>query len=182
MNRCLNIRALRKLMPLGVALGLIPLAISCASDARRATLQPVRNFPANSDGSHLRTHGFLVVYTPTELHFDDKLTRFYPHTGYSIYEPKANQLIKYVPNRTGKFGEAPNWVLLPAGSYTIQSRTAYNHPISIPIIIRPETTTTINLEGERKPPASVAGEAYHIRVRGNPVGWATDTPGSWPDK
>jgi hypothetical protein len=165
-----------------LAIALVPLLSSCASNSREAVLQPNRQYPADSDGSNLRTRGFLVAFTPEELHFDDKGARFYRHTSYQICKGSTGQPFKYVPNYLGKTSEDATVILLPAGPYQIKAQTAHGQPITISIVIRPAVTTTINLEDGRKPPVPLAGELYRVRLKGRNVGWVNDAPGTWPGK
>lgn len=161
---------------------LVPLLSSCASNSREAVLQPNHQYPADSDGSNLRTRGFLVAFTPEELHFDGKGARFYRHTGYQICRGSSDETFKYVPNYQGKTDEAATVVILPAGAYRIKTQTAHGRPIAISIVIRPAVTTTINLEDGRKPPVHLVGELYRVRLKGRNVGWVNDAPATWPGK
>ncbi len=135
-----------------LAIGLVPMLSSCALQSRQAVLQATTQFPADSDGNNLKTRGFLIAYTPEELHFDNKGSRFYRHTGYYISRGNDDQLGRYIPNYLGKTNEAATVLNLPAGPYRINTQTAHGYPVTIAIVIRPGVTTTINLEDGRKPP------------------------------
>jgi hypothetical protein len=147
------------------------LCVSCAS--RTDNVQTVEVIPRNSDGGEYRTHGFLVVNTPTELHFDERSVRRYPHTGYSIYDVRSHRLIRYVPNHLGQAGESPSMVLLQAGNYMIEARTTSYRPIQFPVVIRPDTQTTVSLDSDVAP-RTVQGGFYAIEIRGRPVGWISE--------
>lgn len=167
-----------------LAIGLIPLLSSCACDCdyHEAVLQPYTRFPANSDGTNLKTRGFLVAFTPEELHFDDKGSRFYIHTAYVICQGGSDEPYRYVPNHFGKTDGVVTVMMLPAGPYRIKTQTAQGELITISIVIRPAVTTTINLEEDRKPPVPLLGELYCVCFRGRNVGWVNDTPDTWPGK
>ncbi|MDB6021357.1 MAG: hypothetical protein JWQ04_1214 [Pedosphaera sp.] len=162
-----------------LALSLAAFLVSCASQ-EQAVLQPSRITPANSDGSNLRTHGFLIVNTPAELHFDEHSARRFPHTGYGIYDPHNHSLVQYIPNHAGKMSEIPSTVLLPAGPYQIQAHAPDGRPITIAIVIRPQTETTVYLEFDTGPPSSVTGEVYRIQLSGQTIGWVTEAVAKWP--
>jgi hypothetical protein len=157
-----------------LAIGVALLCVSCASNRQAASVTPVAVIPANSDGSDLDTHGYLVVNTPMETHYDERSIRRFPHTGYSIYETRTHRLYKYVPNHLGQAGENAALVLLPAGDYMVEARTIYHRPIRFPVIIRPDTQTTVNLDADSPLPKTVHGELYTIQYHGRMVGWLTE--------
>lgn len=123
-----------------------------------ARLQPIRNLPADSSGNMVGTQGFLVVDTPSELHFDASNARRFPHTGYTIYTASGRRMIEYVPNRVGRAGETPTTTMLPAGLYMVEARTAWHVPVRFQVVIRPQTLTTVNLEGDLTPPKTIHGQ------------------------
>jgi len=177
-----KIKAVAHRSQIWLAIGLIPLLSSCASTSRETVLRPARPFPVDSDGSNLRTRGFLVAYTPAELHFDDKGSRFYRHTGYQIFWGNTDQPFRYVPNHLGKTDEAAVLVNLPSGPYRIQTQTVYGEPVTVSILIRPSVITTVNLESDSKPPVPLLGDLFWVRLDGHRVGWITESPTAWPEK
>lgn len=182
MRHLTQINASLKSFRFWLAIALVPMLSSCASPSRETALQPVNQYPKESDGTNLRTRGFLVTYTPTELHFNDKGARYYRHLGYYIYRDKLDQPFRYVPNYLSKTDEAATVVSLPAGYYLIKTQTIHGEPIDISISIRPAVTTTINLEYDSTPPAPRIGELYWVRFNGHRVGWIADGPAAWPGK
>jgi hypothetical protein len=91
-------------------------------------------------------------------------------------------MYEYVPNHLGKKDEKPTMVSIPAGTYRIKAHTSYGHLITIPVVVRPETLTTICLEGDRSPPKPANGELYALHVNGHTVGWVADSPEPFPIK
>ncbi len=180
-----KINALLKRLRLWLAIGLIPLLSSCASNKPpQAVLQRVRQFPPDNDINHLQTRGFLVAYTPLELHFDDSGCPFYRRTGYYVCRPNCDDQSSctYVPNHLQRTNDTATVVNLPAGPYWIKAQTACGEPFIISIVIRPSVTTTINLEEDRLPPSPLTGELYRVCLNGQKVGWMADSPVTWPGK
>jgi hypothetical protein len=140
-----------------------------------AIATPVPVIPPNSVGSEWQSRGFLVVNTPAELHFDELSRRRFPHTGYSIYDSYTHKLLEYVPNRLGRAGETPTQVLLPAGMYFVEARTPYHQPVLFPVLIRPQTETTVNLDNDVPPPNTITGDFYTLQCRGRSIGWLEET-------
>lgn len=147
---------------------------SCASQQRVGDVTPVATIPQNSDGSDLGTHGFLLVNTPTETRWDENSVRHFPHTGYTIIDLSTHQVAKYVPNHYGVAGDDATLELLPAGNYMIEAQTVYHQPIRFPVIIRPDTQTTVNLDSNSPVPKTLNGEFYTLRYHGRTVGWLTE--------
>ncbi|MDB6066496.1 MAG: hypothetical protein JWR26_2704 [Pedosphaera sp.] len=163
-------------------LGIIPLLASCAGNQPDASLQPMKTSALSSSGHSLRNQGFLVIYTPTNMRFGESNARYFPHTPYEIYNHNSDWMYEYVPNHLGKKDEKPTLVTIPSGPYRVKAHTAYGHLITIPVVIRPETLTTICLEGDRKPPAHSNGDLYSLHLNGKTVGWVADSPEPFPSK
>src|SRR4051812_46436737 len=84
--------------PFWLTVAIIPLLASCASNRSEAKLRMVKEYSRESDGTNLRTRGFLTIYTPTEMQSGDNNARYYTHTGYHIYKGQAQSPLEYVPN------------------------------------------------------------------------------------
>lgn len=92
--------------------------------------------------------GFLKVYSATDA-FNDGDTPYYAHSSYVIYTA-GRSFYKNVENHITRSDEIPETVVLPAGRYFIEARSEAEGSVQIPIAVRPNRTTVINLEFEPK--------------------------------
>jgi hypothetical protein len=162
--------------------GTVALLSSCAGNQPDASLQPMRASASGGSNLSLRNQGYLMIYTPTNMRFGEANARFYPHTPYEIYNHNSDWMYEYVPNHLGKKDEKPTLVSIPSGPYRIKAHTAYGNLITIPVVIRPETLTTICLEGDRRPPTAATCDLYSVHLNGKTVGWVADSPEPFPGK
>ena len=151
------------------------ICVSCASPAKVVDLTPVLTIPPNSDGGDLGTHGYLLVNTPTETRWDERSVRHFTHTGYTIYDPATQSVVKYVPNRYGVADGESTLVLLPSGTYLVEAQSVYHQPIRFPVVIRPATQTTVNLQTDTPIPKTFTGSFYTLQYHGQLVGWLEET-------
>jgi hypothetical protein len=117
--------------------------VGCAGPQPVAVLKPVG--PVTTEVK-ARPSGYLVVnsardQSPPQIYFD---TRFYPHTGYSIYDSHG-VLVRTVRNHLGSWDETLERVSLPPGRYTVYALSEAEGEVAVPVIIQQAKTTVVNL-------------------------------------
>jgi hypothetical protein len=119
----------------------------CASGPKLVTLSPVGpNSHASSGGNG---PGHLIVHNASHETLDRDGAMGYPHDDYKIYnERKA--CIKRVRNSSGAEGETPASVDLPPGRYTVITRSEMHGDVAVPVIIKADLTTVVNLEQPKR--------------------------------
>ncbi len=91
-----------------------------------------------------RSQGFLIAYTPVKLPPISSDTLFYPHTSYAVFDNQGRFLFR-VRNHLGPWDETPQTVTLLPGRYTIHAQSDFAGDLIVPIIIRSERTTVVDL-------------------------------------
>jgi hypothetical protein len=134
--------------------------------------EPKAAAPASSSSRN----GDLVVYSAT---YSPTLEQSeYPaHTNYTI-ATVHDQVIEHVTNATGSFNSRPARVSLPAGEYHVRAQYNGGRFVSFPVVIEPDKTTVVDLDGE----AISQGRAAREMVRlpdGRVVGWSAKSSRSF---
>jgi hypothetical protein len=113
--------------------------------------------------------GVLLVSTPVRTATAEQ-SEYPVHTSYSIFDG-GGRLVQRVENHTGPFGAEPRAVSLAAGQYRVQARTLEGARVMLPVVIAPEATTVVDLDGSalQQMPSSLAQQ---VRLPdGHVVGW-----------
>jgi hypothetical protein len=118
----------------------------------------VTSIRANEPSSESQP-GFLKVYSATDA-FNDGDAPYYAHSSYVIYTADRG-FFKNVENHISRSDEIPETVELRAGRYFIEARSEAEGSVQIPIVVRPNRTTVINLEYPPKRRGTMRG-----RIRG----------------
>jgi hypothetical protein len=143
----------------------IILAAAFAGCATHSTV--VVNQPVGPDLAHPRVNlnqgnGQLMVYTALEV--ANPVSADYPtHTSYVIYDSNG-KLLRHVDNRSGSFYQTPKMVSLPAGEYKVEGRATNSGQVDVPVIIKENKTTTVDLEGTNLPQHKPTGAGQWIRL------------------
>ena len=143
----------------------IILATAFAGCATRSTV--VVKQPVGPDLAHARVNlnkgrGQLVVYSALEL--INTTDSYHPaHTGYVIYDSNG-KLLRRVDNRSGSFYQTPVAVSLPAGEYKVEGRATNSGQVDVPVIIKENKTTTVDLEGTNLPQHKPTGAGQWVRL------------------
>jgi hypothetical protein len=119
------------------------LMAGCASE-RHLTLAPIGPPPAApAQGSA----GALVVFSATAR--NARFSSLPYHLVYSDYELRSQngKFLQTVRNDTGTSVSGPKTVALSPGEYQVYARANGYGYIIVPVIIRPNQTTTVHLEG-----------------------------------
>jgi hypothetical protein len=132
-------------------------AFSCASlmmaqaeDTDSLFIGLVRS--ASPDHGTRLAEGYLMVYSATDEVSDGELP-FNPHSSYLVYTPDG-KLFKSVENHMSRSDEIPDIVRLPAGSYTVEARSANNGYVRVRVVIKPSRQTVLDLDSTGKESAS----------------------------
>ncbi len=113
----------------------------CADVPQATVLQTVGPAPIPPKA---HAHGYLIAYTPVKLPPINSDTLFYPHTSYAVYD-SHNRFLFRVRNHIGPWDETPELVALRPGRYTIHAQSDFAGDLIVPVIIRGERTTVVDL-------------------------------------
>ena len=149
--------------------GLAALLASCASQP--LALEPVGPGPLARTASS-PPKGDLQVFTETEEYYEDEMSWF-PHTDYEIYTA-AGKRLKRVWNHHDHEDEFPATVTLPPGKYIVKASAEFYGLVSVPVIIKPNETTTVILQPGWRP-GNVARTDLVQMPNGYFVGWRADS-------
>ncbi len=143
----------------------------CASDKGltvRETVGPGKNTGVRLSG--------LKVFTATERHRDGDNTYYYPHSAYLICDTHGVK-IRSVINHIGTMDETPTFVPLTPGRYVIVAQADGYGRVRIPVVVRPGRATVIHLERDWQPPRDARASDIVRMPDGQPIGWASASPG-----
>jgi len=148
-SRCKFAAHGRKNAPGKIAGGLLFL-LACFFLPRQATAGVT-----NSAGTSLpfgqcdpASFGYLKVFSSTQESQWGEGSFFYLHTGYRIYDSKG-KVTKWVENHADRADEEPQKVELTPGSYTIWAQSDRDGYVKVPVVVKPDQTTTVHLENLR---------------------------------
>jgi hypothetical protein len=132
---------------LAIAVCLLSWCTSCQTQ-QHLVLDPVG--PPSASGSAPGSldfigTGLLRVYSATETRHGGKFDKYYPHTGYTIYDTNGAR-VRFVRNSVANIDEIPASVPLPAGLYHIRAQDDNYGRVTVPLVILNGQTTTVYLE------------------------------------
>jgi hypothetical protein len=116
--------------------------------------------PPRIDLNHGR--GRLVVYSALEV-ANPVNSDFPTHAGYEIYGLDG-KLLQRVDNRDGSFYQTPATVSLAPGEYKIKAPAPNMGLVTVPVIIKENKTTTLDLEGSHLPQHKPTGAGQWVRL------------------
>ena len=120
------------------------------------------------------TTGALVVYSAYEpgAEFNIRNEFYRSHTDYKIFADDGT-LLRKVHNNTGTFQQDPVTVPLAPGKYTVVARANGYDDVTVPVIIAPQQSTILHLEGGGAwPDGSAFNQTNSVRLPdGLVVGW-----------
>ena len=122
---------------------LISLRLS-AADWKGISVDPVGPAPESAVDSSKAKTGWLEVYTPLEVNDND-----YQHPRHASYLilNREGRVLKRVRNHAGSFAQEPERVQIAAGTYTLVRPAARRGRPPVPIVVQPNQTTLVRLEG-----------------------------------
>jgi len=131
---------LRKLPSTLTQIGALALALICFSSQTHAAEVGGVYRPSTFAGPTPVSHGYLVVYTPTQETTWGCGDEYYPHTGYRIYDANGKS-VEWVRNNDGRMDPDPQTVKLVPGNYTIRGLG-----VAARVQIKLAATTTVHLD------------------------------------
>ncbi len=155
--------------------GFAVLLTSCASPP--LALAPVGPAPI-SDPSPQPDKGVLQVYSETQEYYEDQMS-YFPHTDYQLYTADGRRL-KRVWNHQNHEDEYPALVTLPPGNYVVRAWAEFYGLVNVPVVIRPNETTTVILQPGWKPGSTVPKNDLVKIPDGYYVGWRANLASSTP--
>jgi hypothetical protein len=150
--------------PIKTSLCILVLAAfaGCATRPAIVVQDPVGPNLAPSRLNLNRGQGQLVVYSALEV--DNAVTSDFPtHAGYDIYD-SAGKLVQRVDNRSGSFYQMPASVTLSPGQYTVKAPVTNHGLVSVPVVIKENQTTTLDLEGTHFRQHKPTGAGQWVRL------------------
>jgi hypothetical protein len=118
------------------------------------------------------TPGELKVYSAARVTFNSQ-SEYPVHTPYTILTLHG-KLVRHVQNVAGLFGQDPERVSLPQGSYRIRALSAESGDVLITVVIVPGKTTVVDLDGTALPQDKEAQGQWVRLPDGHVVGWQAD--------
>ena len=106
--------------------------------------------------------GQLVVYSALEV-VDQVSSDFPTHASYKIYDANG-KLLRRVDNRSGSFYQSPAEVSLPPGEYKVEAPVTNHGLVTVPVIIKENETTTLDLEGAHFRQHKPTGAGQWVRL------------------
>ena len=144
----------------------------CVSSPNGLVLNPVGPAPGGSFGTG--TSGMLQVYSALDSAPDFNNSPYRSrYSDYKVYSADGTELVKAVRNDTGKLIEGPPRIDLAVGRYRVIARANGYGEVTVPVVIKPNQTTAIHLEGSHWwPKSSQIFDANPVRLpSGQIVGW-----------
>ena len=121
------------------------LLAGCASPGSRLALEPIG--PAPTTPSSVGSSGTLVVFSAFRRGADFSAPPYRrEYSDYRIFSPDG-KLLQWVPNDSGTLEATPKPVPLPMGTYHVVARANGYGEVTVPVVIRPNQTTFVHLEG-----------------------------------
>jgi hypothetical protein len=158
-----------KYFQFGALTAALALAPGCASEPTPVAVQAVG--PAPREQTNTSQDGYLVVYSAWGLVNENKAPVDH-HSRYTITsdDGKTNRVII---NHVDRFDEGPIRVALAAGSYKVSALSAHSGRVIVPVIIAPQQTTYVYLDGQTRPHLASGQQADLVKLPdGQVVGWA----------
>ena len=106
--------------------------------------------------------GRLLVYSALEL-VDQTESDHPTHSSYVIYD-KTGHIVRRVDNRSGSFYQTPETVSLPPGEYKVKARATNSGMVEVPVIVKENKTTFVDLEGTHLPQRKPTGAGQWVRL------------------
>jgi hypothetical protein len=134
----------------------------CATHSNLVVNQPVGPDLAPSRVNLNQGNGQLVVYSALEV-VNPVSSDFPTHAGYEIFDANGG-LLRWVDNRSGPFYQSPAPVSLPPGEYKVKAPATNRGFVTVPVIIRKNETTTVDLDGTHFRQHKPTGAGQWVRL------------------
>ncbi|MBN2505354.1 MAG: hypothetical protein JXQ71_01530 [Verrucomicrobia bacterium] len=134
----------------------------CASPPTPLVTDPVGPLGSASVRFWNQPVGMLVVHTDKET-VDDGGILYSSNTSYRITTPDGRK-VRSVGNRAGRSDGTPATVMLPEGQYRVHALAEGKGWVTVPVLIRPNRLTVVNLEIQGLPEAAALPESERVRL------------------
>jgi hypothetical protein len=153
----------------GALLGATALLPACAFHPTPVAVQAVG--PAPREEANNAQNGYLVVYSAWGLVNENKAPVDH-HSRYTLMS-EDGKMNRVIMNHVDRFDEGPIRVPLTAGTYKVSALSAHSGRVIVPVIIAPEQTTYVYLDGRTRPKLAADQQADLVKLPdGQVVGWA----------
>ncbi|HUD49249.1 MAG TPA: hypothetical protein VMR33_20640 [Candidatus Baltobacteraceae bacterium] len=151
-----------KILKSSLCLVLATAFAGCASHSTVLVDQPVGPDLARPRIDLNKGSGRLLVYSALES--EDQTQSDHPtHSSYIIYDMDG-KILRRVDNRSGSFYQSPMTVSLLPGEYRVKGRATNAGLVVIPVIVKENKTTVVDLEGSVLPQHKPTGAGQWIRL------------------
>jgi hypothetical protein len=124
---------------LACLLGVLPLLVASCAPAQPVALDTVRPIPVKQ-----AARGFLTVYTATEEVGTEGPVYF---SGYRVYSSDGSLLRNvYANGSVDLSSREPRAIVLPAGKYLVEARTADKAIVRVPVVIEDGRQTVVDTQ------------------------------------
>jgi len=97
------------------------------------------------------------------------------HSRYTVTSDDG-KINRVIINHADRFDEGPIRVPLGAGSYKVSALSAHSGRVLVPVIIAPQQTTYVYLDGQTRPKLAADLHANLVKLPdGQVVGWAVSS-------
>jgi len=130
--------------------------------------------PAPHDEANSAQNGYLVVYSAWGLVNENKAPVDH-HSRYTLTSDDG-KIDRVIINHIDRFDEGPLHVPLAPGSYKVSALSAHSGRVIVPVIIAPQQTTYVYLDGQTRPGLAAGQQADVVKLPdGQVVGWAVSS-------
>ena len=155
-----------------VLCGATALLPACASHPAPVAVQAVG--PAPREEANNTEDGYLMVYSAWGLVNENKAPVDH-HSRYTIMSDDG-KMNRVVLNHVDRFDEGPIRLPLKAGTYKVSALSAHSGRVIVPVIIEPQQTTYVYLDGKTRPKLADGQKADLVKLPdGQVVGWAVSS-------
>jgi hypothetical protein len=134
----------------------------CATHSSVVVNQPIGPDLAPPRVNSTSGDGQLVVYSAGEV-ANPVDSDFPTHSGYEI-DDADGKLLRRVDNRSGPFYQSPAAVSLPSGKYWVKARATNYGLVTVPVVIKENETTTLDLEASHFRQHKPTGAGQWVRL------------------
>ena len=153
----------------GLLCGVTAFLPACALHPAPVAVQAVG--PAPREEANNAQDGYLVVYSAWGLVNENKAPVDH-HSRYTIRSDDG-RMNRVIINHVDRFDEGPIRLPLTAGTYKVSALSAHSGRVIVPVIIEPQQTTYVYLDGQKRPKIADDRKADVVKLPdGQVVGWA----------
>lgn len=157
-----------KFLSLAAVIGTLAFAPGCAYHSTPVAVSAVG--PAPQEQANNSQDGYLIVYSAWGLVNENKAPVAH-HSRYTIISSDGTERV--IINHIDRFDEGPIRVSLTAGSYKVSALSTHLGRVIVPVIIAPQQTTYVYLDGRTRPNLAANEQADVVKLpNGEAVGWA----------